>query len=64
MAHPRSRLIEQNDGGAAGNSDADFERPLLSMGQESGHDIVAPKLVAQVAILLDEIARRGVASCS
>ena len=40
-AHARRGFVEQNDIGAACDGDADFEGPLLGIGQDAGQDVPA-----------------------
>ena len=48
VAHAGGRLVEQDDLGAAGDGDADLERPLLGIGQQAGRQ-VAPRRAASAA---------------
>ena len=39
VVHAGGRLVEQDDVGAAGDRNADLERPLLGVGQQAGRHV-------------------------
>lgn len=43
VAHARGRLVEQDDIGAAGDGDADFQRALFGIGEKAGRDVSAAR---------------------